>query len=53
MGMGWASTVIRGPRYEPDHGPRYAPGRGTHYNAGARDPVFPGRITRWTTVATE
>ena len=35
-GSGWASTVIHGPRYEPDSGPRYeqdygprhAPGRG-------------------------
>ena len=31
---GWASTVIRGPRYEPDLGPRYAPGRGPRYALG-------------------
>jgi hypothetical protein len=28
---GWASTVIHGPRYEPDYGPRYEPDYGPRY----------------------
>ena len=35
---GWASTVIHGPRYEPEYGPRYEPDyeRATHQAAGPR-----------------
>jgi hypothetical protein len=38
---GWASTVIHGPRYEPDYGPRHASGRRTTPAAGPR--YAPGR----------
>ena len=33
---GWASTVIHGPRYEPDYGPRYEPDYGPRYAPGRR-----------------
>ena len=33
---GWASTVIHGPRYEPDYGPRYEPDYGPRYASGRR-----------------
>ena len=38
---GWASTMIHGPRYEPDYGPYYAPGRRAMLRVGP-----PGRATR-------
>jgi hypothetical protein len=38
---GWASTVIHGPRYEPDYGPRYAPDRRATPRVGP-----PGSATR-------
>ena len=28
---GWGSTVMLGPRYEPDYGPRYEPDYGPRY----------------------
>ena len=46
---GWASTVIHGPRYEPDYGPRYEPDYGPRYASGRRAAprVGPqGRATR-------
>jgi hypothetical protein len=33
---GWASTVIHGPRYEPDCGQRYEPGCGPRHASGRR-----------------
>ena len=41
---GWASTVIHGPRYEPDYGPRHASGRRAAPHAGPT--TAPPR--RWT-----
>ena len=46
---GWASTVIHGPRYEPDYGPRYEPDYGPCYASGRRATPRvgpPGRATR-------
>ena len=54
---GWASTVIHGPRYEPDYGPRYEPDYGPryepdygpHYASGRRAALRvgpPGRAAR-------
>ena len=46
---GWASTVIHGPRYEPDYGPRYEPDYGPCYAPGRRATLRvgpPGRATR-------
>ena len=37
---GWASTVIHGPRHEPDYGPCYVPGRRATLRVGP-----PGRAT--------
>ncbi len=46
---GWASTVIHGPRYEPDYGPRYEQDYGPRYASGRRAALRagpPGRATR-------
>ena len=49
---GWASTVIHGPRYEPDYGPRYEPDRRAALRAGPRAALHAGPTTappcRWT-----
>ena len=45
---GWASTVIHGPRYEPDYGPRYEQDYGPRYASGRRAALRagpPGRAT--------
>ncbi len=44
---GWASTVIHGPRYEPDLGPRYAPGRGPRDELDLGPRYAPGRWPRY------
>ncbi len=44
---GWASTVIRGPRYEPDLGPRYTPDRGQRYEPDYGPRYAPGRGPRY------
>jgi hypothetical protein len=46
---GWASTVIHGPRYEPDYGPRYEQDYGPRYASGRRAALRvgpPSRATR-------
>ena len=46
---GWASTVIHGPRYEPDYGPRYEQDYGPRFASGRRAALRagpPGRATR-------
>ena len=41
---GWASTVIHGPRYEPDYGPRYEQDYGQRYAPSHRAPPRVGRF---------